>query len=242
MEVICFTLCQKLPLMLGVTVSASKSERRDNSKILGRKSDDIYSVWYAPSLQYETGYAEKGCLQWQLKTGCFEYPFPNFSDSRPYSHLFIYVNHDYTNKTRLYPAKTRKFRPRPGNSGHDPAIPAMSWLYPPGQNLSGIWRLQSEILVTCSLRYQLSHIIPNFPWLFCAAGFQFGYLFSTLQNNAISGPIPAAIMTSIERPSFFVPLASRYLGHEPHCTPYWPQAVIWALLYKLPEAAIDAWG
>ncbi|PWA92005.1 hypothetical protein CTI12_AA082900 [Artemisia annua] len=33
----------------------------------------------------------------------------------------------------------------------------------------------------------------------------------------------------------------RWFGHEPRCTTYWPQIVIWALLYKLPEVAIDAW-
>ena len=55
-------------------------------------------------------------------------------------------------------------------------------------------------------------------------------------------------MASIKRSSFFVPSASgyakaglRWLGHEPRCTPYWPHPVIWALLYSLPEAAIDAW-
>ncbi|PWA39102.1 beta-ketoacyl reductase 1 [Artemisia annua] len=76
---LCFTRCQKLPLMLGVTVSASKSERGDSSKILGRKSDDIC------------------CL---VKSGCFEYPFPNFSDSLSTTRL--HVNHDYMNKTQLF--------------------------------------------------------------------------------------------------------------------------------------------
>lgn len=58
----------------------------------------------------------------------------------------------------------------------------------------------------------------------------------------------ATKMASIKRSSFFVPSASgyakaglRWLGHEPRCTPYWPHSVIWALLYTLPEAAIDAW-
>ncbi|GJZ09010.1 very-long-chain 3-oxoacyl-CoA reductase 1-like protein [Tanacetum coccineum] len=58
----------------------------------------------------------------------------------------------------------------------------------------------------------------------------------------------ATKMASIKRSSFFVPSASgyakaglRWLGHEPRCTPYWPHSVIWALLYSLPESAIDAW-
>ncbi|KAI3720378.1 hypothetical protein L6452_21294 [Arctium lappa] len=58
----------------------------------------------------------------------------------------------------------------------------------------------------------------------------------------------ATKMASIKRSSFFVPSASgyakaglRWLGHEPRCTPYWPHSVIWALLYMLPEAAVDAW-
>ncbi|KVH88927.1 very-long-chain 3-oxoacyl-CoA reductase 1-like [Cynara cardunculus var. scolymus] len=58
----------------------------------------------------------------------------------------------------------------------------------------------------------------------------------------------ATKMASIKRSSFFVPSPSgyakaglRWLGHEPRCTPYWPHSVIWALLYSLPEAAIDAW-
>ena len=55
-------------------------------------------------------------------------------------------------------------------------------------------------------------------------------------------------MASIKKSSFLVPSASgyakaglRWFGHEPRCTPYWPHSVIWALLYSLPEAAIDSW-
>nr|XP_043624101.1 very-long-chain 3-oxoacyl-CoA reductase 1-like [Erigeron canadensis] len=58
----------------------------------------------------------------------------------------------------------------------------------------------------------------------------------------------ATKMASIRRSSFFVPSATgyakaglRWLGHEPRCTPYWPHSLIWALLYSLPEAAVDAW-
>ncbi|XP_076909004.1 very-long-chain 3-oxoacyl-CoA reductase 1-like [Bidens hawaiensis] len=58
----------------------------------------------------------------------------------------------------------------------------------------------------------------------------------------------ATKMASIKRSSFFVPSATgyakaglRWLGYEPRCTPYWPHSVIWALLYSLPESAVDAW-
>nr|GEV36734.1 very-long-chain 3-oxoacyl-CoA reductase 1 [Tanacetum cinerariifolium] len=58
----------------------------------------------------------------------------------------------------------------------------------------------------------------------------------------------ATKMASIKRSSFFVPSPTEYakaglrwLGHEPRCTPYWPHSVIWALLYSLPESAVDTW-
>ncbi|PWA41071.1 beta-ketoacyl reductase 1 [Artemisia annua] len=58
----------------------------------------------------------------------------------------------------------------------------------------------------------------------------------------------ATKMASIKRSSFFVPSPTgyakaglRWLGHEPRCTPYWPHSVIWALIYSLPESAVDTW-
>ncbi|XP_019183417.1 PREDICTED: very-long-chain 3-oxoacyl-CoA reductase 1-like [Ipomoea nil] len=35
--------------------------------------------------------------------------------------------------------------------------------------------------------------------------------------------------------------ALRWIGYEARCTPYWPHSLQWALLYFLPESAVDAW-
>ncbi|PWA35463.1 hypothetical protein CTI12_AA609240 [Artemisia annua] len=51
--------------------------------------------------------------------------------------------------------------------------------------------------------------------------------------------LPLCVATNIA--SGYAKAGLRWLGPEPRCTTYWPQAIIWALLYKLPEAAIDAW-
>lgn len=58
----------------------------------------------------------------------------------------------------------------------------------------------------------------------------------------------ATKMASIRRSSFWVPSADayaraamRWIGYEPRCTPYWPHSLLWCLISKLPESAVDKW-
>lgn len=79
--------------------------------------------------------------------------------------------------------------------------------------------------------------------------YRYTYIYTTNEPFKFVLQVPlyvATKMASIKRSSFFVPSASgyakaglRWLGHEPRCTPYWPHSVIWALLYSLPECAVD---
>ncbi|KAF0891696.1 hypothetical protein E2562_010911 [Oryza meyeriana var. granulata] len=60
-------------------------------------------------------------------------------------------------------------------------------------------------------------------------------------------PLYAATkMASIKKASFLAPspetyarAAVRYIGYEPRCTPYWPHAVLWFLIYAFPEPIVD---
>ncbi|KAK3223530.1 hypothetical protein Dsin_010555 [Dipteronia sinensis] len=70
-------------------------------------------------------------------------------------------------------------------------------------------------------------------------------------SDLIRAKVPfyvATKMTSIRKSSFFVPstdgyarAASRWIGYEPRCTPYWTHSVFWCLPYSFPQSAVDAW-
>ena len=56
----------------------------------------------------------------------------------------------------------------------------------------------------------------------------------------------ATKMTSIKRPSFFVPspemfsrASIRWIGYEHICVPYWTHSVQWCLTNALPDALLD---
>nr|GMD51413.1 very-long-chain 3-oxoacyl-CoA reductase 1-like [Ipomoea batatas] len=58
----------------------------------------------------------------------------------------------------------------------------------------------------------------------------------------------ATKMISVRKSSFFIAstdeyakAALRWIGYEARCTPYWPHSLQWALVYFLPESAVDAW-
>ncbi|MQM16855.1 hypothetical protein Taro_049816 [Colocasia esculenta] len=58
----------------------------------------------------------------------------------------------------------------------------------------------------------------------------------------------ATKMVPFKRPSLFTPTpeefarwATRFMGYEPRCMPYWPHYLQWCLIKLLPESAINEW-